>query len=88
MCRLARHGRGRGERQRRHQIRIAQLCGGGDIPVRRVIVLHCAGELADLLVADQVGVAHLVVVADPRFERRRFCCCGHEFAQLFYRLVR
>ena len=30
--------------------------------------------------SDQVGVVHPVVMADPRFERRRFCCCGHESA--------
>ena len=73
---------------RRHQVRIAQACGGGDIPVRGVVVLHGTGVLAELLAADYVGVVHLVPVADPRFERRRFCWCGHEFAQLFYRPVR
>ena len=85
---ITRHAWGRRERQRRHQSRISQRSGGVDIPVRGVIVLHRAGVLAHLFAADQVGAVHLVVMADPRFERRRFCCCGHECAQLFYRLVR
>ena len=85
---IAGHARDRRERKRRHQARVAQFRGGGDIPVCWVIVLHCTGVLAYLLAADQVGLVRLVVVADPRFERRRFCCCGHECAQLFCRLVR
>jgi hypothetical protein len=85
---IAGHARGRRERQRRHQVRISQLRGGGDVPMRGVVVLHCTGVLAYLLAADQVGDVHLVVMADPRFERRRFWCCGHECAQLFCRPVR
>ncbi len=82
------HGRYRREGQRRHQTGVAQLFGSGHIPVRRVVVLHGAGIFAHFLAADPVGFVQPVVVADPRFHRRRFCCCGHEFAQLFYRLVR
>jgi len=83
---IGRHGRGRRERQRRHQARVSQFRGGGDIPVGGVVVLHCTGVLADLLSADPVGVVHLVLMAHPRFKRRCFCCCGYEITQLFYRL--
>src|SRR5690606_33781139 len=67
---VAGHARCRGERQRRHQIGIAQLSCRGDVPVGRVVVLHRAGVLAELLAAHQIGVVHLVPVADPGFERR------------------
>jgi hypothetical protein len=84
---IAGHARRRHERQRRRQVRVAQLRGGGDISVRGVIVLHATRLFAQLLTADQVGVAHLVGVADPGIDRGRLCCCGHECAQLFCRLV-
>jgi hypothetical protein len=45
--------------------------------VRRVVVLHGAGVLANLLAPDDVGVGHLVPVSDPRFECQRFSCCSH-----------
>jgi len=61
---IAGHPWRRGECQRCHQVRVTQLSGGGDVPVRGVVVLHCAGVLAYLLAADQVGAVHLVVVAD------------------------
>ena len=48
---------------------VPQLRGGGDVPVRGVVVLDGAGILAYLLAADEVGAVHLVVVPDPRFER-------------------
>ena len=68
---IAGHARSRGERQRRHQFRVAQRRRGIDIPVHGVIVLHGPGVLTDLLAADQIGAVHLVVVADPGFEIRR-----------------
>ncbi|SKT40861.1 Uncharacterised protein [Mycobacteroides abscessus subsp. abscessus] len=56
--------------------------------MRGVVVLHGTGVLAYLLPANQVGVVHLVVVADSRFERRPVYWCSHECVQLFYRHVR
>jgi hypothetical protein len=74
---VAGHRRGRREGERRDQPGVAQLGGGLPVPVRGVLVLHRAGELADLLPAHQIGVFHLVVVADPGFQYRRDRCCGH-----------
>ena len=67
---VAGHTRSGGECQWRHQTGVTHIRGRGDVPVRGVVVLDSAGVLAQLLSADQRGAVHLVVVADPGFERR------------------